>query len=90
MVTENDPEEGEEEENLAGNCKQPARKPAGESHGWAKESVARSCSKMVGNLSRYATRVSNDPEEDEEEENAAGNHKQLERNPVRGSYGWGN
>ena len=34
--------------------------------------------------------MANYPKEDKEEEYAAGNLKQLERNPVRGSHGWGN
>ena len=34
--------------------------------------------------------MANDPKEDEEEDYAAGNYKQTERNPVRGIQGWGN
>ena len=34
--------------------------------------------------------MANDPKEEEEEEYAAGNIKQLESNPVGGSHGWGN
>ena len=34
--------------------------------------------------------LANEPEEDEEEENAAGNRKQPERNPVGGNQGWEN
>ena len=37
---------------------------------------------MAVNLDMYATGLANEPEEDEEEKNAAGNHKQPERNPV--------
>ena len=85
----NDPKEDKEEENMAGNCKQPARNPVGGSHGWAEESVTRACSQRAGNLARYATGTANDPEEDEEEENTAGNRKQPERNPVGGSHSWG-
>ena len=38
-----------------------------------------------GNLAGYATGLLNEPEEEEEEEYAAGNRKQLERNPVGGN-----
>ena len=44
----------------------------------------------MGNLAGYATGIANKPKEDEEGENASGNRKNLERNPVRGSHGWGN
>ena len=88
--TENDPEEEEEEENSEGNRKQPETNPIGGSHGWEKEIVARACSEKRGNLAGYATGLSNEPEEEEEEEYAAGIHKQPERNPVRGNKGWEN
>ena len=42
-----------------------------------------------GNLAGYATVLLNESEEVEEEEYTAGNHKQLERNPVGGIQGWG-
>ena len=45
---------------------------------------------MAGNLSGYATVISNKPKEEEEEEYAAGNHKQPARNPVGGNQGWEN
>ena len=41
-----------------------------------------------GGLARYTTGVANEPEEDEEEENTAGNHKQPARKPFGGSQGW--
>ena len=88
-ITANDPEEEEEEENAEGNYKQPERNPVGGSHGWAKESAVRAHSQRAENLNGYATGMANEPEEDEEEENAAGNRKQPARNPVRGSHGWG-
>ena len=34
--------------------------------------------------------MANEPKEDEEEENAAGNRKQPARTPVGGSHSWGN
>ena len=89
-LTANNPKEKGEEENTEGNRKQPAKKHVGGSHSWAKESAARARSQRVGNLARYATGIAKDPGEDEEEENAAGNRKQPERNPFRGSHGWGN
>ena len=52
--------------------------------------MARAHSQRAGDLSRYAMGTANDPDEDEEEENAAGNSKQPERNHVGGSHGWGN
>ena len=47
-------------------------------------------SQRAGNLDRYGTVMANKPEENEEEEYAAGNRKQMERNPVRESHGWRN
>ena len=44
----------------------------------------------MGNLAGYATGIANEPEEDEEEEKAAGDRKQLARNPVGRSHVWGN
>ena len=44
----------------------------------------------AGNLDGYATGMANKTDEYEEEENAAGNCKQLARNPVGVSRGWGN
>ena len=41
MRTANKPKEEEDEENVTGNLKQPARNLVRGSHGWAKESVAR-------------------------------------------------
>ena len=73
-----------------GNCKQPATNPMGGSHGWREKTVARARSERAGNLAGYAMGLENEPKEYEEEENKAGNHKQLERNPFRGSHGWGN
>ena len=59
---ENDPKEEEEEENLEGNCKQPATNPIGGSRVWEKEILARARSERVGNLAGYATGLANDPE----------------------------
>ena len=67
-----------------------AKEPVGGSHGWAKESVARARLVRAGNQVGYATGIANKPGEDEEEENAAGNHKQPSSNPVGVSHGWGN
>ena len=64
---ENDPKEEEEEEDAAGNCKELERKPVGGSHGWAKERAARARLQWAGKPARYATRMVNDPKEDEEE-----------------------
>ena len=89
-VTANYPEEEEEEENAEVNCKQPARNPVGGIHGREKESAARARSQRAGNLDGYATGITNKLEEYGEEENAAGNFKQLARNPVGGSHGWVN
>ena len=86
--TANNTKEGEEEENEEGNHKQPVTNPIRGSHGRAKESAARSRLQRSENLDRYATGMANDPEEDEETENLAGNAKQLVRNPVGGSNGW--
>ena len=88
--TANDPKGNEEEENAAGNRKQPARNPVGGSHSWEEESAARARLQRAGNLDGYVTGTANDTKEDEEEENAAGNSKQPTRNPVGGSQGWGN
>ena len=88
--TENDPEEQEEEENSEGNRKQPATKPIRGSRGWEKESVARERSERAGKLVKYATGLTNKPEDEEEEEYAAGNHKNPARNPVGGIQGWEN
>ena len=52
--------------------------------------MTRACSQRAGNLARYATGMSNEPKEDEQEENAAGNFKHPERSPIGGSHGWGN
>ena len=52
------------------------------------ESMARARSQRGGNLAGYATGTANNPEEDKEEENAEGNHKQPARNPVGISHGW--
>ena len=82
-----DPKEKEEEESTEGNHKHPARNPVGGSHSWEKESAARARSQRSKNMAGYATGMTNEPKEDEEEENAAGNHKQLARNPVRGVHG---
>ena len=38
------------------------------SHGWEKEIAARARSEKRGNLARYGTGLSNEPEEEEEEE----------------------
>ena len=54
------------------------------------EITVRARSQMAGNLPGYATGTANKPEEDDEEENAAGNRKQPARKPVRGSHAWGN
>ena len=86
--TENNPKEEEEEEILEGNRKQLEKNPIGRSHGWEKESAARARSKRAGNLAGYATGLSNETEEDEEEEYAAGNRKQPARNPIRGNQVW--
>ena len=82
-----DPKEKEEEESTEGNHKHPARNPVGGSHSWEKESAARARSQRSKNMAGYATGMTNKPEEDEEEENAAGNCKQTARNPVGGSHG---
>ena len=50
--------------------------------------MVRARSERYGELSGYATGIANDPEEDEEKEYASRNHKQPERNPVRGSHDW--
>ena len=51
--------------------------------------MEREISERAGNLAGYATGLANDPEEDKEEENVAGNHKQPAMNPVGGNHGWG-
>ena len=48
------------------------------------EITVRARSQMAGNLPGYATGTANKPEEDDEEENAAGNRKQPARNPAGG------
>ena len=73
--TENEPNEDDNEENVAGNRKQPARNPVVGSHGRAEESAVRSHLQRVGNLAGCATGTANDTNEDEEEENVAGNCK---------------
>ena len=88
--TENNPEEEEEEENLERNRKQPETNPIGGSCGWEKERVARARSEKRRNLDGYATGLSNEPEEEEEEEYAEGNRKQPTRNPVGRNKGWEN
>ena len=75
---------------MAGNRKQTTRNPIGGSHGWTKERDSRAHSQKAGNLAGYVTGVANDPKEEEDEENAAGNCKQLARDPVWGSHGCGN
>ena len=85
--TAKDPEEEEEEENSEGNHKQTATNPIGGSHGWEKESAARSHSERAGKLAEYETGISNEPEEEEEEEYTAGNRKHQVRNPVGGNQG---
>ena len=89
-VTEKNSKEEEEEENLEGNCKQPATNPIGGSHSWEKENAARERSERAGNLDGYATGLANETEEEEEEEYAAGNCKQLARNHVGGNQDWEN
>ena len=49
--------------------------------------MVRARSERAGNLAGYATVLANEPKEDEEEENAAGNRKQPARNPVGLSQG---
>ena len=66
-------EEKEEEENLEGNRKQPATNPIRGSCSKEKENMARARSERAGNLSGSATGLANKPEEEEEEEYAAGN-----------------
>ena len=88
--TATDPKEEEEEDNLEGNHKQPATNSIGGSCGWEKESAARTCSERAGNLAGYATGLANEPEEEKEEEYAAGNPKQPARKPVGGYQGWEN
>ena len=88
--TSSDPEEEEEEENSEGDSKQPETNPIGGNHGWEKESAARACSERAGNLSGYATGILNEPEEEEQEEYAAGNRKKPARKPVGGNQGWEN
>ena len=48
----------------------------------------RARSQRAGNLDGYVTGTANEPEDDEEEGNAAGNRKQTGRNPVGGSNDW--
>ena len=88
--TENDPNEDEEEENMAGKFNQPPRNPFGGSHGWAEENMARACLQRAWKISEYTMGTANKPTEDKEEENVSGNCKQLARNPVWGSHSWGN
>ena len=84
------PNEEEEEENSEGNCKQPATAPIGGSRGCEKEIAVREISERAGNLAGYAKRIANEPEEEEEEEYAAVNHKHPARNPVGENQGWEN
>ena len=88
--TSNNTEEEEEEKNVEGNRKQPVTNPIGGSLSWEKESAARARSERAGNLSEYATGLANEPEEEEEEEYAAGNCKQPARNPIGLNQGWEN
>ena len=44
----NKTDEYEEEENAAGNCKQPARNPVGGSHGWGNENAPTSAPRTMG------------------------------------------
>ena len=88
--TANEPEEEEKEENAEWNTKQRETNSIGGSHSWEKECAARERLERVGNLAGYATGLVNEPEEEEEKENAAGNHKHPARNPVGGSQGWEN
>ena len=52
--------------------------------------MVRARSEKRANLAGYATGLSKEPEEEEEEEYAAGICKQLARNPVGGNQGWEN
>ena len=75
---------------MEGNRKQLATNPIRENRGWEKEIAATARSERAGNLARYATGLSNEPEEEEEEEYATGNNKQPARNPGGGNQGWEN
>ena len=54
----------------------------------SEESVTREHSLRARNMAGYATGTANEPKEEEEEENAEGNRKQLATNPIGGSHGW--
>ena len=54
----------------------------------AEEITAREHFQRERNMERYTTGIANEPKEEEEEENAEGNCKQPETNPIRGSHGW--
>ena len=44
--------------------------------------------KKARSMDGYKTRTANDPEEEEEEENLEGNHKQPATNPIGVSHSW--
>ena len=46
--TANKPEEDKEEDNTAGNCKQPAMNPVGGGHGWGNENKPTSAPRTLG------------------------------------------
>ena len=50
MGTAKNPGEDEEEDNAAGNCKQPGRNPIGVSHGWGKKNMPTPAPQTLGIL----------------------------------------